>query len=67
MECWEGTPEETRSCFDSGKMPRREGWAHRSFQYADEGLVEGEPVLTPEGDQLVQGPSAMDSASTVRG
>jgi len=55
---------ETRSCFDSERMPRRGDWVRRNFQYVDEGWVEGEPVLTPEGDRLVQAPSAMDSVST---
>lgn len=67
MEYWEGTPAETRSCFDSGGMPRWGDWARRNFQYVGEGSVEGEPVLTPEGDQLVQAPSAMDSVNTAPG
>ena len=65
--CWEDSLEETRSCFDSGRMPMREDWARRNCQYVDEGSVGGGLVPTPEGDRLVQAPSAMDSVSTALG
>ena len=44
------------------QMPKR-GDYHWNCQCADEGLVEGEPVLTREGDLLVRAPSAMDSVN----
>jgi len=65
MECWEDILEETHSCFDNGRTPRRgDCQAHRNCRCVDEGSVEGEPVLTREGDRLVQAPSAMDLVST---
>lgn len=65
MAYLEGIPEGTRSCFGTERLPKRGDWSHWKIQNADEGSVEGEPVLTREEDRLVRVPSEMDLVSIV--
>lgn len=63
MVCSEDILEGKRSSFGIERKPRRVHRGCRDFQVVDEGSVEGEPVMSREGDQLVRVPSATDSVS----